>query len=78
MPLAARWASALRAMLRGSREYAPPVIGSRTSQTSESVGYSWNGSMHAVAVSGTSSMSDSLIAWKPRIEEPSKPTPSLE
>src|SRR5262249_2469349 len=27
--------------------------------------------------SGTSSMSDSLICWKPRIDEPSKPAPSI-
>ena len=53
------------------------VIGSRTSQISDSVGNSWNGSMTAVAGSGTSSMSDSLISWKPRIEEPSKPAPSV-
>ena len=31
-----------------------------------------NGSMYAVVGSGNSDMSDSWIAWKPRIEEPSK------
>ena len=34
--------------------------------------------MNAVVGSGLSSMSDSWISWKPRIEEPSKPMPSLE
>ena len=32
--------------------------------------------MTAVLGSGMSSMSDSWISWKPRIEEPSKPKPS--
>ena len=35
-----------------------------------------NGSRYAVVGSGNSDMSDSLIAWKPRIDEPSKPRPS--
>src|SRR5918993_4178141 len=35
-----------------------------------------NGSRYAVVGSGNSDMSDSLMAWKPRIEEPSKPRPS--
>src|SRR6478735_4427561 len=35
-----------------------------------------NGSRYAVVGSGKSDMSDSLIAWKPRIDEPSKPRPS--
>ena len=35
-----------------------------------------NGSTYAVVGSGNSAMSDSLIAWKPRIEEPSKARPS--
>ena len=35
-----------------------------------------NGSRNALLASGSSSMSDSLIAWNPRIEEPSKPSPS--
>src|SRR5438874_7162373 len=36
-----------------------------------------NGSRTAVAQSGTSSMSDSLIAFQPAIDEPSNGTPSL-
>jgi len=36
-----------------------------------------NGSSTAVEQSGTSSMSDSLIAFQPAIEEPSNGTPSL-
>src|SRR3712207_9255610 len=35
-----------------------------------------NGSTKALLASGSRSMSDSLIAWKPRIEEPSNPRPS--
>src|ERR1700746_833013 len=34
------------------------------------------GSMKAVVGSGTTSMSLSWISWKPRIDEPSNPTPS--
>src|SRR2546422_1507854 len=46
------------------------------SQVSDRVGTSSTGSTNAVDTSGRSSMSLSLIAWKPRIEEPSKPSPS--
>src|SRR4051794_19719076 len=35
-----------------------------------------NGSRYAVVGSGNSDMSDSWIAWKPRIDEPSKFSPS--
>jgi hypothetical protein len=35
-----------------------------------------NGSMYAVEASGNSAMSDSLMAWNPRIEDPSKFRPS--
>ena len=34
--------------------------------------------MTAVLGSGTRSMSDSWISWKPRIEEPSNPEPSAK
>ncbi len=34
-----------------------------------------NGSTKAVVGSGNSAMSDSLMAWKPRIDEPSKARP---
>ncbi|GIW05030.1 MAG: hypothetical protein KatS3mg059_1650 [Thermomicrobiales bacterium] len=37
-----------------------------------------NGSIAAVSGSGTRIMSDSLMLWKPRIEEPSNPTPSAK
>src|SRR5882672_1324310 len=47
------------------------------SQVSESVGTSKQGSTNALAGSGSSSMSLSLIAWKPRIDEPSNPKPSV-
>src|SRR5262245_64586972 len=40
------------------------------------VGFAMNGSMAAVAGSGTASMSEALIGCQPRIDEPSKPEPS--
>ena len=46
------------------------------SQIITSVGCLKNGSMNAVLGSGIISMSLSLIACQPRIEEPSKPMPS--
>ena len=46
---------------------------STTSQIIDSVGCFMNGSMIAVLGSGIISMSLSLIACQPRIEEPSKP-----
>src|ERR1041385_4762329 len=47
------------------------------SQVRESVGTSKHGSTNALPGSGSSSMSLSLIAWKPRIDEPSNPKPSV-
>jgi len=41
------------------------------------VGRAKNGSITAVPASGTASMSELLIGCQPRIDEPSKPTPSL-
>src|ERR1051325_2150917 len=76
-PLFFRNASALRATYRGSREYGSRVIGSTISQVSESVGTCRHGSTNALAASGSSSMSLSLIAWKPRIDDPSNPSPSV-
>src|SRR5438105_3547972 len=75
MPDFFRYFSVLRAMERGSREYSFLVIGSRTSQMIESVVCVMNGSTLAVLATGSNSMSDSLIACQPRIEEPSKPKP---
>src|SRR5215218_10985238 len=48
------------------------------SQRTYIVGTEVNGSIWAVVGSGIISMSDSLIAWNPRIEEPSNPTPSVK
>ena len=62
-------------MERGSREYSFLVIGSRTSQMIDSVVCCMNGSILAVSATGTSSMSDSLIACQPRMEQPSNPKP---
>jgi len=46
-------------------------------QVRTSVVVGTNGSRKAVVGSGTTSMSLSWISWKPRIDEPSNPMPSL-
>src|SRR2546423_9513770 len=70
-----RYSTVLRAIERGSREYSFLVIGSRTSQIIDSVVCWRNGSILAVSGTGIRSMSDSLIACHPRMEDPSKPNP---
>src|SRR5271156_2829619 len=76
MPVLARYFSALRATLRGSREYGSRVNGSCTKKLRFSV-LAWvNRSICAVSGSGRSNMSDSWIDWNPRIDEPSKASPS--
>src|SRR5213083_2575180 len=47
-------------------------------QVSERVDSAMNGSMKAVAGSGMANMSLASIDFQPRIEEPSKPRPSLK
>src|SRR2546430_4716353 len=47
-------------------------------QVSERVGVAMKGSMKAVAGSGMANMSLASIDFQPRIEEPSKPRPSLK
>ncbi len=54
------------------------MVGSSTSQTIDRVVAAKNGSMLAVAGSGISVMSDSLIAFQPAIEEPSNIVPSAK
>src|SRR5688572_8932441 len=76
MPVDLRYATARFARLRGSREYDSCVIGSITSQSSDSVGVLRNGSMIAVDGSGFINMSDELMARQPPIDEPSNPKPS--
>jgi hypothetical protein len=51
-------------------------MGSTTLQITLTVGTSGNGSINTVSGSGISSMSETLMDWKPRMEEPSKPMPS--
>ena len=63
-------------MCRGSRVYSSLVIGSTMLQMNDTVDASVNGSITAVAGSGTTSMSEALIACQPRIELPSNPSPS--
>ena len=58
-------------MLRGSRLYCSSVKGSTIEKFITSVFSRRNGSTNAVVWSGISFMSDSWIAWKPRIDEPS-------
>src|SRR5437870_11817769 len=47
-------------------------------QVSERVESAMNGSMKAVAGSGMANMSEASIDFQPRMEEPSKPRPSLK
>src|SRR5881409_3290130 len=47
-------------------------------QINESVGSALKISIHAVAGSGTTSMSEALITFQPRMLEPSKPRPSVK
>src|SRR6185503_13985393 len=47
-------------------------------QVSERVDSAMNGSMKAVDGSGMASMSEASMDFQPRIEEPSKPRPSLK
>src|SRR3989441_6008258 len=47
-------------------------------QVSERVASAMNGSMKAVAGSGMASMSEASMDFQPRMEEPSKPRPSLK
>ena len=75
MPVLARYSSALRATLRGSREYGCRVSGSCTKKLQVSVLRWRNGSTRAVVTSGSSVMSDSWIDWKPLIDEPSNAMP---
>src|SRR5690242_5405459 len=51
-------------------------MGSTMSHVSERVGTWRQGSTNALAGSGIRSMSLSLIAWNPRIDDPSNPSPS--
>src|SRR6266516_2720425 len=47
-------------------------------QVSERVDSAMNGSMKAVAGSGMANMSEASMDFQPRMEEPSKPRPSLK
>src|SRR5881296_4030031 len=47
-------------------------------QVSDKVGTEQKGSMKAVAGSGMASMSEASMDFQPRMEEPSKPRPSLK
>ena len=67
----------MAATLRGSRLYGSPVNGSTIAKFIASVFSVRNGSTKAVFGSGISFMSDSWIAWNPRIEDPSNISPSV-
>ena len=75
MPVLARYSSALRATLRGSREYGCSVSGSCTKKLQVNVFRLRKGSTRAVVTSGSSVMSDSWIDWKPLMDEPSNAMP---
>src|SRR6516165_4058190 len=47
-------------------------------QVNDNVGTAMKGSMNAVAGSGMASMSEASIDFQPRMDEPSKPRPSLK
>src|SRR5215510_4457469 len=47
-------------------------------QVSDSVGTAQNGSIKAVLGSGMASMSEASMDFHPRMDEPSKPSPSLK
>src|SRR3990167_8742143 len=76
MPVDFRYASAFLAIVLGSLVYSSFVIGSTMLQMRDSVGASMNGSITAVIGSGTTSISLAWIGCQPRIDEPSKPSPS--
>src|ERR1700712_4417133 len=76
MPVLARYSSAFRATLRGSREYGCRVSGSCTKKLQVIVFRRRKGSTLAVVTSGNRVMSDSWIDWKPLIDEPSKAMPA--
>ncbi len=73
MPVLCRYASAFSATPRGSRLYGSRVIGSTIVQMRLRVGSALKISIQADAGSGMTSMSEALIAFHPRILEPSKP-----
>ena len=52
------------------------MMGSSMSQIRERVATSMKGSMTAVVASGMTSMSEDSIVFQPRMEDPSKPSPS--
>ena len=66
----------MAAIDRGSREKRSSVNGSTIEKLMMSVRSLRKGSRYAVVTSGTSFMSDSWIAVKPRIEDPSNISPS--
>src|SRR5881409_2865459 len=65
-------------MPRGSRLYASLVPVSAMVQVKDRVGTAQKGSMNAVAGSGMASMSDASMDFQPRMDEPSKPRPSVK
>src|SRR5437879_2402416 len=58
--------------------YGSRVPVSAMVQVSDSVGSTMKGSINALLGSGMASMSEASMLFQPRIEEPSKPRPSLK
>ena len=77
-PVPFRYSTALEAIARGQRAYSSPVRGSLMVQIMLRVGSAIKGSSQALVGSGTIIMSDSLMAFQPRMLEPSKATPALK
>ena len=68
----------MAATLRGSREYCSPVNGSTIEKLTTRVLRVLKGSTKAVLTSGINFMSDSWMAWNPRIDDPSNIKPSAK
>ena len=77
IPVVFKYFSARSAIVRGSRSYPFPSVGSTTLQVNINVGSSIKGSRLAVFGSGNKSISEALIPFHPATDEPSNACPSL-
>src|SRR5271156_5587178 len=76
-PVDSKYFSPRWAMPRGSRLYSSLVPVSAMVQVRDRVGTAQKGSMKAVLGSGMASMSEASMDFQPRMDEPSKPKPSV-
>ena len=77
-PVLPKYFSARCAIPRGSLVYASRVPVSAIVHVKLNVGTAQYGSINAVPGSGIASMSDASMLFQPRIDEPSKPSPSAK